>query len=244
MKKEMPIAMLKKIWTDLTTQFGKSTSIQAIKTEKLLEYIRVHEECRFEKGQAVLLVVIGKELKISGLFVLSLDQAGNIVEKSTFVKLDPAASRKKAQEGWQCFMQGNSAEGEPLFLVATELDPQNANAWQGLGWSQWSQGKKDEAKKSFETCLTLDKRNTAAMNGLGQIAQLAGDTERAIGYWTEGAKLDPRATGPMASLAAVYDGKDDYENAIKYYEMWLRAEPNNDHAKTALAKVKEKTVKQ
>ena len=153
---------------------------------------------------------------------------------------DPAASRKKAQEGWQNFMRGNPGGAEPLFLAATELDSKNANAWQGLGWSQLNMGKIDAAKKSFETCITLDKRNTAALNGLGRIAQLQGDVEKAIEYWTEGASLDPQATGPMAGLAALYDGRDDYENAIKYYEMWLRAEPNNDDAKAALKKIREK----
>jgi len=74
MKEAMPAEMLKKIWTELTTQFGKSTGIQAIKTEKVLEYIRVHAECRFEKGRAVLMVVVDKDMKISGLFILSVDQ--------------------------------------------------------------------------------------------------------------------------------------------------------------------------
>ncbi len=158
-------------------------------------------------------------------------------------KSDAAASRKKAQEGWQCFLQGNSQDGEPLFVAATELDPKNANAWQGLGWTQWARGKGAEAKKAFETCLTLDKRNVAAINGLGQIAHSEGETDKAIEYWTEGTKVDPRASGPMAALASVYDGKDDYPNAIKYYEMWLRVEPNNDDAKAALKKVKEKAAK-
>ena len=69
MKKAMPPDKLKTIWTDLTTQFGKSTGIQAIKTEKVSEYVRVHEECRFEKGRAVLIVVVDKDSKISGLFL-------------------------------------------------------------------------------------------------------------------------------------------------------------------------------
>ncbi len=175
--------------------------------------------------------------------VKKLSKEPESVDKPAAKKPDAAASRKKAQEGWKCFMQGNSPEGEPLFLAATELDPKNANAWQGLGWTQWAQGKGDEAKKTFETCLTLDKKNVAAINGLGQIAQSEGNTDKAIEYWIEGTKLDPRATGPMAALAAVYDGKDDYPNAIKYYEMWLRAEPNNDDAKAALKKVKEKAAK-
>ena len=100
----------------------------------------------------------------------------------------------------------------------------------------------NEAKETFLQCMKLDQRNTAALNGLGRIAQLEGSAEKAIEYWTEGANLDPQATGPMAGLAALYDGRDDYENAIKYYEMWLRAEPNNDDAKAALQKVKEKAA--
>jgi len=74
MGEAMSAEMLEKIWTDLTTQFGKSTGIQAIKTEKVLEYIRVHAECRFEKGRAVLMVVVDKDLKIAGLFIVSVDQ--------------------------------------------------------------------------------------------------------------------------------------------------------------------------
>ncbi|MCL2645859.1 MAG: hypothetical protein FWD61_02510 [Phycisphaerales bacterium] len=154
-----------------------------------------------------------------------------------------SASRKKAQKGWLLFNQNHAAEGEPLFLAATQLDPTNANAWQGLGWTQWAQRKTDEAQKSFDTCLTLDTRNVAALNGLGQIAQSKGNLDKAIAYWTQGTTLDPLATGPIAALAAVYDGKDDYPNAIKYYEMWLRADPSNDTAKSALKKVKEKAAK-
>ncbi|MCL2744116.1 MAG: hypothetical protein FWE67_09715 [Planctomycetaceae bacterium] len=165
-------------------------------------------------------------------------------ETSADTKPDPAASRKKAQEGWQNFMQGNAADAELLFLEAAKLDPKNANAYQGLGWAQLNQiGKMKAAKETFLQCMKLDPKNTAALNGLGRIAQLEGDTEKAIEYWTEGANLDPQATGPMAGLAALYDGKDDYKNAIKYYEMWLRAEPNNEHAKEALKKVKEKAAK-
>jgi len=74
MKEAMSVDMLKQIWAGLTTQFGKSTSIQAIKTEEVLEYIRVHVECRFEKGRVVLMVVVDQDLKIAGLFVLSVDQ--------------------------------------------------------------------------------------------------------------------------------------------------------------------------
>ena len=235
MQKEMSVEMLQKIWTDLTTQFGKSTGIQAIKTENVLEYVRVHAECHFENGRVVLMVVVDKDLKIAGLFIVSVDQE----------EREPAtASRNKAQEGWRNFLQGNAADAEPLFLEATQLDPTNANAYQGLGWAQLNRGKMNEAKETFLQCMKLDPRNTAALNGLGQIVQLEGDTEKAIEYWTEGANLDPRATGPMAGLAAVYDGRDDYENAIKYYEMWLRAEPNNDVAKAALAKIKEKVAKE
>jgi len=242
MKEAMPVDMLKKIWTDLTTQFGKSTGIQTVKTEEVLEYIRVHAECRFDKGRAVLMVVVDKDLKISGLFLLSSEQDEK--GKPTTVSSDSAESRQKAQEGWRNFMQGNFADAELLFIAATQLDPKNANAYQGLGWAQLNRGKMNEAKETFLQCMELDPRNTAALNGLGQIAQLEGDTEKAIVYWTEGATLDPRATGPIAGLAAVYDGRDDYENAIKYYEMWLRAEPNNDTAKAALQKVKEKASKQ
>ena len=151
-----------------------------------------------------------------------------------------ALSRKKAQDGWQRFTQGNLAEAEPLFLDATKLDPNNANAYQGLGWAQLNLGKLSEAKKSFETCMTLDKQNVAALNGLGRIAQLEGKPERAIEYWTEAVRINVQATGPIAGLAALYEGRDDYENAIKYYEMWLRVEPNNDDARAALRRVKER----
>ena len=163
-------------------------------------------------------------------------------EEAKNVKTDPAASKKKAQEGWQLFMKGKAADAEPLFAEATRLDPKNANAWQGLGWAQWSQGN-GEAKASFETCLSLDAKNVAALNGLGQIALADGDEEKAIEHWQQAIKIDPRAGGPLFGLAKLYESREDYANAIKYYELCAKAEPNNAEVKAALKDAKEKAKK-
>ncbi|HBT78139.1 MAG TPA: hypothetical protein DEB39_14720 [Planctomycetaceae bacterium] len=270
LKKAIPEAMLKKIWADLTGRLGKPVGRKPVKTEEILDVIRVHVECGFEKGEATLMVVVDNDLKVAGLFLLSLDEkkTGDTKTQSTKAQTtktqtaktapddpkkkddatmlaadvrDAKGSREATAAGWRFFLEGDSASAEPEFQKGTELDPKNANAFQGLGWAQWSRGKKEDAKRAFETCLALDKNNVAALNGLGQIARTEGDDAKAIGYWTQGIEADPRATGPMAGLAAMYDGRDDYENAIRYYEMWLRVEPVNDEAKARLKLMKEKS---
>ena len=100
MKKAMSVDMLKKIWTDLTTQFGKSIGIEAVKTENFLGHVRVHEECGFEMGRAVLMVAVDKDLNVSGLFLMSSEKGEELVKKPADGNPDPAASRKKSQEQW------------------------------------------------------------------------------------------------------------------------------------------------
>lgn len=225
---------LKFAWVQLTDELGAYKSSQVIGThtvsEQGREYLQVLEDVLFKQGQAVLRVVLDKDLKVAGFFIVSSSGKSPAEGKKQAVKVEtgkPDAKRsiERMGEGWRLFSQGNSAEAEPVFAEAVALNPKNARALQGLGWACWSQGKKEPAKEAFEKCLELDARNAAALNGLGQIALHDDDQDKAIEYWTKGIAADPRASGPAFGLGNLYADRGDYENAVKYYRIARKAEP-------------------
>ena len=58
-------------------------------------------------------------------------------------------------EGWRLWQTQQMDEAAVNFRQATELAPENADAWNGLGWADFDSGKTTEAEAAFKTALKL-----------------------------------------------------------------------------------------
>ncbi|MGL4943788.1 MAG: DUF3887 domain-containing protein [Thermoguttaceae bacterium] len=74
MKDAQAADIAKALWDDFLKQFGTFVKSQVVKTESLLEFKRVYEQCEFENGTVVFMVVVDKNDLVAGLFVMSVEK--------------------------------------------------------------------------------------------------------------------------------------------------------------------------
>ena len=95
------------------------------------------------------------------------EPSGTTVELESSAVPDRVA--RLVEQGWQSWQERHLAAAAEEFRQATQLDPENTNAWNGLGWAKENAGKFPEAETAFRRALALDPNYAASLNGLGQI---------------------------------------------------------------------------
>ncbi len=122
-----------------------------------------------------------------------------------------------AQQGWQLWRTGKPAAAIEKFKQATELVPQDANAWNGLGWASFNSGHAEDAEKAFEKVIALNPNHAAALNGLGQIYLSRRDYAKAEPVLLKAA--EQRAPAAWFGLARTYLLTAKFADAEKWLQM-------------------------
>jgi len=119
--------------------------------------------------------------------------------------------------------------------AATELSPEDADAWVSLARVQVKLGRIDDARDALTRALALDAANSAAHNYLGVLAERSGDLRAARRYYQQAITLDPDSAQAHFHLGNVLSTLRQHESAIRAYERAVRLRPGFAQAHNNLA---------
>lgn len=100
---------------------------------------------------------------------------------------------KALMEGERLLQEGKPAEALVQLQLATELLPQNAQAWNHLGLAYHQTGKLEDAAQAYNHALQLDRNLVAVRYNLGTLMLDHGDAARALNEFKTFNLLNPES---------------------------------------------------
>jgi Flp pilus assembly protein TadD len=110
---------------------------------------------------------------------------------------------------------------------ATELAPENADAWHYLGEALATEGRMDEANDAFRRAVELNPADQAALSHLGHTSAATGREEEAVGYLSQAAQSMRGASTAAINLVDMYRTLGHYEEALAAAQRIAEAEPED-----------------
>lgn len=110
---------------------------------------------------------------------------------------------------------------------ATELAPENADAWHYLGEALATEGDMDGAGDAFRRAVELNPADQVALSHLGHTSAATGNQEEAVGYLSQAAQSMGRASTASISLVDMYRTLGQHEQALAQARMIAEAEPDD-----------------
>ncbi len=109
---------------------------------------------------------------------------------------------------------------------ATELAPENADAWHHLGEALATDGQMEEAGAAFRRAVELNPGDQVALSHLGHTSAAAGHEQEAVGYLSQAAQSMGRASTASISLVDMYRTLGQYEEALAQAQRIAEAAPD------------------
>jgi Flp pilus assembly protein TadD len=110
---------------------------------------------------------------------------------------------------------------------ATELAPENADAWHYLGEALATDGRMDEAREAFRRAVELNPADQVALSHLGHSSAATGNQEDAVTYLSQAAQSVRGASTAAISLVDMYRTLGQYEQALEQARKIAEAEPDD-----------------
>lgn len=110
---------------------------------------------------------------------------------------------------------------------ASELAPENADAWHYLGEALATDGRMDEANEAFRRAVDLNPADQVALSHLGHTSAATGRQEEAVGYLSQAADNMRGASTAAISLVDMYRTLGQYEEALAQARRIAEAEPDD-----------------
>jgi len=110
---------------------------------------------------------------------------------------------------------------------ATELAPENADAWHYLGEALAADGRMDEAGDAFRRAVELNPADQVALSHLGHTSAATGNQQEAVGYLSQAAQSMGRASTASISLVDMYRTLGQNQEALAQARMIAEAEPED-----------------
>lgn len=110
---------------------------------------------------------------------------------------------------------------------ATELAPEQADAWHYLGEALATEGRMDEAGDAFRRAVELNPADQVALSHLGHTSAATGREEEAVGYLSQAAQSMRGASTAAISLVDMYRTLGHYEEALTQAQRIAEAEPED-----------------
>jgi Flp pilus assembly protein TadD len=109
---------------------------------------------------------------------------------------------------------------------ATELAPDNADAWHYLGEALATEGNMEEAGDAFRRAVELNPADQVALSHLGHTSAATGREQEAVGYLSQAAQSMRGASTAAISLVDMYRTLGQYEEALAQARLIAQAEPD------------------
>ncbi len=110
---------------------------------------------------------------------------------------------------------------------ATELAPENADAWHYLGEALATEGRMDEANDAFRRAVELNPADQVALSHLGHTSAATGREEEAVGYLSQAAESMRGASTAAINLVDMYRTLGHYEEALAQALRIAEAQPED-----------------
>ena len=110
---------------------------------------------------------------------------------------------------------------------ATELSPDDAEAWHDLGEALVIEGRNEEATEAFKRALELNPEDEVALTHLGHAQAALGRDDEAISTLAQAAEKRPPASSAAISLVEMYRSVGQPEQALSAAQNIAEADPND-----------------
>jgi tetratricopeptide (TPR) repeat protein len=130
--------------------------------------------------------------------------------------------------GWRQFQAGELSQAEQAFRRASELDPQQVDAWYLLGVVAQSQGRAAEAIAHYEQGLSIRPDHPHIHHNLGVAYDALGRTDEAIACFQNAVRLKPDHADSYQSLGFISERQGRAEDAIRWLRDAARLKPDAD----------------
>lgn len=133
-------------------------------------------------------------------------------------------------------------EGDPLciqyFITATQLRPNNIEAYYNLAYAYQQFEKIPEAQQTYREMLKKDPTFTPPLFQLGWIKQFKqNDIDSAIYFYNETLQKEPRYVEAWHNLGLAYETKGEKYQAIQYYRKALKYNPEFSISEDAIKRL-------
>lgn len=128
--------------------------------------------------------------------------------------------------------QNQFAEAAASYRAATEIDPNEVEAWNGLGWALWEVDGDQAAYQAFETSLSLDVsvQGLAGKAGTGRRLGTIGN-EEARQMLSAALTIDPDYIWAVREVAWSHMDDGNPASALKEFDAALDIEPSDVNAR-------------
>src|SRR5271168_214208 len=109
---------------------------------------------------------------------------------------------------------------------ATELAPDNADAWHYLGEALATEGRMEEAGDAFRRAVELNPADQVALSHLGHTSAATGREQEAVSILSQAAQSMRGASTAAISLVDMYRTLGQYDEALAQARLIAQAEPD------------------
>ncbi|MDB4989663.1 MAG: domain/radical binding domain protein [Myxococcaceae bacterium] len=125
------------------------------------------------------------------------------------------------------------AQAEEMYRLATELDPELANALTNLGNVRFRRGFPKDAEELYQKALAIDSDQPEAYYNLGFLYYERGDAKAAVPCFARAVETDPAFADAHFNLAMALEEVGQRANAKKHWQVYLQLEPQGAWAEVA-----------
>lgn len=140
-------------------------------------------------------------------------------ERDKVVEEEPIRDSLTAEEH---FYKGNEyAQGGKYvlavaeYLLASELDPTNANTYENLAIAHAKNGSPDKAVAAMEKAIQLNSKDAMKRATLGIIYHARQENNKALEQYIRALRINPGLGGVYYNMAVIYGQQEKYESAMK-----------------------------
>lgn len=189
----------------------------------------IDQEAANAMAHAYLALVLGLGHRF-GLMERSKAVVEKVIEEAEIaLDLDYMNSNVVGLAGCALADVGQVERAIPLLMMATNLNPNNGQAWAALGSAYAIQGRAEDAIEPLRRGIKvspMDSRLAVWRAVLALVYLRTGDTERAETVALEGCQNDDRSYLPRVVLTALRLARNDTEAALSALHDCLRVKPD------------------
>ena len=125
------------------------------------------------------------------------------------------------------------AQAEEMYRLATQLDPELANAFTNLGNVRFRRGFPKDAEELYRKALSIDSDQPEAYYNLGFLYYERGDAKAAVPCFARAVETDPAFADAHFNLAMALEEVGQRPSAKKHWQVYLQLEPQGAWAEVA-----------
>ena len=142
------------------------------------------------------------------------------------IRLEPTNYDWRVVAGYAWLRRGDNARASDAFLLVTQRNPEDIDAWNMLGETQRLSGQPARAAQTLERAATIDRTSSVTYFLLGEAYRDAGRLERATAAYRESLRHAPKYAPAWFGLGTVYVRTGSREELQAVKEQLQKLDPS------------------